>query len=152
MLLAGSWLTPLATERKRRAVSPTSFGATLQDLLGGPAPSGSLADADAQSDTEAAPVATSSKPAPGGPILSMAPHLRKAAQATKLSAKASRLATEARKEREERARVKDVIAGWGAPGCPPGEGPPGQAGIKWEEEGGATGREKRLRKVAQRGG
>lgn len=105
-------------------------------------------EGDAAAPEASAAAAPPGKAAPGGPILALAPHLRKAAQSNKLSAKAARLVTEARLAREERARVKDVIAGWGPPGMPPGA----EGDEKWETGGGSAGHERRLRKVAQRGG
>lgn len=70
---------------------------------------------------------------------------------------------EARKKREERSRVTDVIQGWGAPGELPktleGDEKPvgGQDGRDdekiraWLDQGGVQGYEKKLRKAAQRG-
>lgn len=93
-------------------------------------------------------------------ILSLAPHVRRSAQSSRLNAKASRLAIEAKKKREERARVTDVIAGWGAPGQVPKteegnerarEDDESESVQEWLLQGGAQGYEKRLRKVAQRG-
>lgn len=78
-----------------------------------------------------------------------------------LNAKAARLALEARKKREDRAHVEDVIGGWGPPGRLPkteeGEekrpdDEPDDGARGWLSQGGAQGYEKRLRKVAQRGG
>jgi hypothetical protein len=76
-----------------------------------------------------------------------------------LNEKASRLAVEAKKKRLERARVKDVIGGWGAPGQlrKTAEGDDKEeveesAQIKeWQHQGGSQAYEKKLRKVAQRG-
>lgn len=117
-------------KRKRRAVSLDAFGETLEQLLG-----------------------TEPAPAPNE-ILSLAPRLRHTANASTLRAKAARLALEKRKEREERAHIKDVIGDWGPPGSlsyagyAPLSGPALDA---WTEQGGAKGYERRLRKTAQRG-
>jgi len=117
-------------KRKRRAVSLNAFGETLEQLLG-----------------------TESAPAPNE-ILSLAPRLRHTANASTLRAKAARLALEKRKEREERAHIKDVIGEWGPPGSLSyaGHAPlSGPALDAWTEQGGAKGYERRLRKTAQRG-
>ncbi|EPQ28716.1 uncharacterized protein PFL1_03520 [Pseudozyma flocculosa PF-1] len=165
-------------KRKRRATSPTSFGLALEGLLGAaPASSddedaaaqGADDDADDHEATDkpakkrkaAGPSASSSQPAA---ILSLAPHLRRSAQSVQLSARASRIAIEERRAREERARVKDVIGGWGPPGVLPAIELPGADGAavkkddddedkmgEWALQGGSAGYERRLRKVAQRG-
>jgi len=117
-------------KRKRRALSLNAFGETLEQLLG-----------------------TESAPAPNE-ILSLAPRLRHTANASTLRAKAARLALEKRKEREERAHIKDVIGEWGPPGSLSyaGHAPlSGPALDAWTEQGGAKGYERRLRKTAQRG-
>lgn len=97
----------------------------------------------------------------------MAPHLRRSAASTTLNARAARLALDQRKKREERAHVTDVIGGWGPPGSLPDEeseqirlnhldnekrGFLENDRKEWEKEGGTKGYEKKLRKVAQRGG
>lgn len=91
-------------------------------------------------------------------ILSLAPHVRRSAHSSRLNDKASRLAVEAKKKRAERARVTDVIGGWGAPGqvLKTDEGDEREAEEsehfkEWSLQGGAQAYEKRLRKVAQRG-
>lgn len=106
-------------------------------------------------------------------ILSLAPHIRRSAQSSRLNEKAARIALDARRKREDRAHVTDVIGGWGAPGEPPktaaGDEKPASATTtsvaletanggedelkirEWLQQGGAQGYEKRLRKAAQRG-
>jgi hypothetical protein len=93
-------------------------------------------------------------------ILSLAPHVRRSAQSSRLNEKASRLAVEAKKKRLERARVKDVIGGWGAPGqvLKTAEGDEMESEVEednkvkeWQLQGGSQAYEKKLRKVAQRG-
>lgn len=87
-------------------------------------------------------------------ILSMAPSIRRTANATTLRAKAARLALEQRREREERAHIKDVIGDWGAPGVHAAsmKNATSSAAIDaWLENGGTKGYERRLRKTAQRG-
>ncbi|CAD6888974.1 unnamed protein product [Tilletia controversa] len=133
-------------KRKRRATSPGAFGSTLQSLLGG-GPEADAADGQESGDepddddsvSAAGPPKKKNKgrqaPAPGSittattgtglgssrpsAILSLAPHLRRTLTHQKLNAKASRLATQQRKMREERAHVTDVIGGWGPPGVLP---------------------------------
>lgn len=143
-------LTLSVTERKRRATSPSTFGAALEGLLG--KTEGTSGESVPQQKGQST-------------ILSLAPHVRRSAQSSRLNAKASRLAIEAKKKREERARVKDVIGGWGAPGQLP-KTPDGEDRLdeedseseedseqvkEWLGQGGAQAYEKRLRKVAQRG-
>lgn len=122
-------------ERKRRAVSLDAFGETLEQLLG-------------KKDEVA--------PAQSNEILSLAPRLRRTANATTLRAKAARLALEKRKEREERAHIKDIIGDWGPPGLlsysETTQAPLSGAALDaWTEQGGTKGYERRLRKTAQRG-
>ncbi|PWN47920.1 hypothetical protein IE53DRAFT_389926 [Violaceomyces palustris] len=184
-------------KRKRRATSPTSFGMTLEGLLGistgssaqsKPSTSSSRPGSDSEGeegkggldDQEEEEETTVSKAkrrhidsisAPSGAsILSLAPHLRRSAQSQTLNARAARIALEQRRKREEKARVKDVIGGWGPPGVLPegsddedGEGsrksnkvgadedPTDVKMMDWINQGGSTGYERRLRKVAQRG-
>ncbi|KAN0063013.1 hypothetical protein ACQY0O_004176 [Thecaphora frezii] len=161
-------------KRKRRATSPTSFGLALEGLLGGAAASsddGGAGSADEDADEDEDAEANAAKPAKRqksasthqpAAILSLAPHLRRSAHSVQLSARASRIAIEERRAREERARVKDVIGGWGPPGVVPALDVAGADGVKkdedegealreWTLEGGSTGYERRLRKVAQRG-
>lgn len=137
-----------SSERKRRATSPSTFGVALQDLLGG--------GPGADDEPEGGHAGKSGQPA----ILSLAPHIRRGAQSSKLNAKAARLALAARKKREDRAHVKDIIGGWGAPGQVPKtrEGndksnslDEGDLLKSWLQEGGVQGYEKKLRKSAQRG-
>lgn len=119
-------------------MSPTAFGATLEGLLG----LGGEEDASLPA------------PAPTQPsILSLAPSVRRTANKTTLRAKAERLALEQRREREERAHVRDVIGGWGPPGRLPSQHTDAEAPetLEWLEQGGTKGYERRLRKVAQRG-
>ncbi|PWN38148.1 uncharacterized protein FA14DRAFT_159862 [Meira miltonrushii] len=157
-------------KRKRRATSPSSFGATLQGLLGNA--DEEEADEEEGSDGEAGPSKkTLSAPVPVGQpaILSLAPHIRRGAQSSRLNEKAARLALAAKRKREDRARVTDVIGGWGAPGELPktfeGDEKMGESSNEpmqsskeeqqklksWLDEGGVQGYEKRLRKSAQRG-
>lgn len=164
-------------ERKRRATSPTSFGATLQGLLGNVKEDETNVSDEGEeeaSNVKAGPSkekATRTSIAPLGQpaILSLAPHIRRGAQSSRLNDKAARLALAAKRKREDRARVTDVIGGWGAPGELPktyeGEEKLGgtissnelstkeeQQRLKgWLDEGGVQGYEKRLRKSAQRG-
>ena len=86
-------------------------------------------------------------------ILSLAPSVRRTANTTTLRAKAARMALEKKREREERAHVRDVIGDWLPPGVLPGQTIPEDSPqmIEWTEQGGAKGYERRLRKVAQRG-
>lgn len=128
-------------ERKRRATSPTTFGEALLDLLG-------------NEDEKKSQKGQST-------ILSLAPHIRRSAQSSRLNEKASRLAIEAKRKRADRARVIDVIGGWGPPGQPPKTADGSEKGElneeesddirEWRLQGGAQGYEKKLRKVAQRG-
>lgn len=104
-----------------------------------------------------------SKKSTANPILALAPHLRRSAQSTKLSAKAHRLLLSQRKRRLELTRVRDVIGSWGAPGQlldpETGDIVPTIGGARlsaaevaeWHTAGGTQGYEKKLRKVAQRG-
>ncbi|KAJ9476821.1 hypothetical protein PHBOTO_000471 [Pseudozyma hubeiensis] len=168
-------------KRKRRATSPTSFGSALEGLLG-VVPSASAVEAleaveeeaDADSDDEASQKKT--KKSRTGPstskaetqvpaILSLAPHLRRSAQSTTLSARAARIALEQKRRREERSHVKDVIGGWGPPGVLPSlEDEDGnvievfgnaqddaERLQEFASQGGTQSYERKLRKVAQRG-
>ena len=117
----------LLTERRRRAVSPTTFGDAMEQLLG-------------------------ATPSSGPAILSLAPRVRKSANASTLRAKAARIALLERRERQERAHVRDVIGEWGPPGVLPGNVPDEAVEQSFLEQGGTKGYERRLRKVAQRGG
>lgn len=167
-------------KRKRRATSPTSFGSTLEGLLG-IAPSTStgealktLAESGEEAEAESAdeaesrqkkPKKTTTTEAAVPAILSLAPHLRRSAQSTSLSARAARIALEQKRRREERSHVKDVIGGWGPPGVLPAlEDEDGNIietfptfadeAEKLQEfaaQGGSTTYERKLRKVAQRG-
>ncbi|TKY90597.1 hypothetical protein EX895_000595 [Sporisorium graminicola] len=161
-------------KRKRRATSPTSFGTALEGLLG-IAPSTSVDVLElAEEEDEASKkgkkkaktgASTSRSEASVPAILSLAPHLRRSAQSTTLSARAARIALEQKRRREERCHVKDVIGGWGAPGVlPPLEDEDGNAietyPVAQDEaerlqefasQGGTQTYERKLRKVAQRG-
>lgn len=168
-------------KRKRRATSPTSFGTALEGLLGiAPSTSADALDTldesaedqdapDAESGEDEAPQKKSKKtpraetqvPA----ILSLAPHLRRSAQSTTLSARAARIALEQKRRREERSHVKDVIGGWGPPGVLPAlEDEEGnvietlgnvdndaERLQEFATQGGTQSYERKLRKVAQRG-
>lgn len=136
---------------------------------------GNVDDEEAEedgSDGEAGPSKKAiSAPVPVGQpaILSLAPHIRRGAQSSRLNEKAARLALAAKRKREDRARVTDVIGGWGAPGELPktfeGDEKVGEMSSEpmqsskeeqqklksWLDEGGVQGYEKRLRKSAQRG-
>ncbi|KAJ1030305.1 hypothetical protein NDA16_001215 [Ustilago loliicola] len=173
-------------KRKRRATSPTSFGSTLEGLLGiDPSTSAEALetldeaaeaakededDNDAADDSELeSPVSKkknkSRQEVPA--ILSLAPHLRRSAQSTSLSARAARIALEQKRRREERSHAKDVIGGWGPPGVlPPLEDEDGniietypaisaeddaQKLQEFASQGGSQAYERKLRKVAQRG-
>lgn len=170
-------------KRKRRATSPTSFGSALEGLLG-IAPSTSadaleMLDEAAENDNDEEAAADESetrppvskkkkKPIQEVPaILSLAPHLRRSAQSTSLSARAARIALEQKRRREERSHVKDVIGGWGPPGVlPPLEDEDGniiktypaisaeddaEKLLEFAAQGGSQAYERKLRKVAQRG-
>lgn len=165
-------------KRKRRATSPTSFGSALEGLLGiAPTTSASALETLDEDDEQAAEIESeddtsktrkkpkTSKPEPSIPaILSLAPHLRRSAQSTTLSARAARIALEQKRRREERSHVKDVIGGWGAPGVLPAlEDEDGniietyyaendeERLQEFAEQGGSQVYERKLRKVAQRG-
>lgn len=149
-------------------MDPSAFGSALDDFLGmgDDEPSTEVAAGDVD-DGEAAPTepAPSRKRKAGGsgaggqaPIFALAPSVRSRISSSTLSAKAGRLATEERRTRMDRFRVRDVIGGWGKPG----ELPSDQAladGSDAEEDavdGGAGDfssklHERALRKVAQRG-
>lgn len=166
-------------KRKRRATSPTSFGTALEGLLG-IAPSTSAGDletvgedeeeADVASEEETSkkakkPKTTSTKSEASVPaILSLAPHLRRSAQSTTLSARAARIALEQKRRRQERSHIKDVIGGWGPPGVLPAlEDEDGnvietfyaendeERLEEFASQGGSQVYERKLRKVAQRG-
>ncbi|SPO20950.1 uncharacterized protein UTRI_00427 [Ustilago trichophora] len=167
-------------KRKRRATSPTSFGTALEGLLG-IAPSTSAdaletldesAEDEAESEVEEEKVSkkkpktvTTKSEAQIPAILSLAPHLRRSAQSTTLSARAARIALEQKRRREERCHVKDVIGGWGPPGVLPAledeDGNIIETPFAAEDEaeklqefasqGGSQTYERKLRKVAQRG-
>lgn len=151
-------------------MSPTSFGEALSAFLG---------DDEDQSTAEptpstSKPAADTSKPKPKAakhvasnqaPIFSLAPSIRSRISSTQLNAKASRIALDERRKREEQYRVKDLIGGWGKPGERPGQTEEGAAVLgedsdgeddashdAWFRDGGSKGYERRLRKVAQRGG
>lgn len=126
----------LTAERKRRAVSPGAFGEALEQLLG---------VGDTQRSEE--------QPEARDGILSLAPGIRKTANASTMRAKAARLMLEQRRQREERAHIKDVIGEWGPPGVQTSSGPVyTEAMDVWLQQGGTKGYERRLRKTAQRGG
>jgi hypothetical protein len=165
MILKGKMTDCCVLERKRRATSPSTFGAALEGLLGK-----TEEDDDDDNDEDDVEESVDKEAKSSAPqerksqstILSLAPHIRRSAQSSRLNEKASRLAVEAKKKREERARVKDVIGGWGAPGQLPktAEGEEKEENDSdddneqrkdWIMQGGAQGYEKRLRKVAQRG-
>lgn len=172
-------------KRKRRATSPTSFGSALEGLLGIPPSTSAEAmetleeeandeKGDAQSEDEisgsknkrakrAVSLTKAETKVPA--ILSLAPHLRRSAQSTTLSARAARIALEQRRRREERSHVKDVIGGWGPPGVLPAlEDEDGNVMEtmrnaeddverlqEFASQGGSQSYERKLRKVAQRG-
>lgn len=159
-------VSPL-TERKRRALDPSAFGSALDDFLGlgDDEPSTEVAAGDVD-DGEAAPTeaAPSRKRKAGGgsggqaPIFALAPSVRSRISSSTLSAKAGRLATEERRTRMDRFRVRDVIGGWGKPGALPSENAPADGSDAEEDavDGGAGDfssklHERALRKVAQRG-
>ncbi|PWZ02642.1 hypothetical protein BCV70DRAFT_214178 [Testicularia cyperi] len=166
-------------KRKRRATSPTSFGNALEGLLGitatgdldvvneeeaHAADEGEKDNLEVNRHTKRRTIAKSESQLPPA-ILSLAPHLRRSAQSTTLSARAARIALEQRRRREERCHVKDVIGGWGPPGVlPPLEDEDGniiettpsthgeaEKLQDWASQGGSQGYERKLRKVAQRG-
>lgn len=121
-------------------MSPTAFGEALEGLLG------------TATGTDAPTEARRAEPSSNA-ILSLAPRVRKSANATTLRARAGRIALQQRRELEERGHVKDVIGEWGPPGVlPTSRAPEESPGFhEWMEQGGAKGYERRLRKVAQRG-
>ncbi|EST09985.1 Protein of unknown function DUF1665 [Kalmanozyma brasiliensis GHG001] len=164
-------------KRKRRATSPTSFGSALEGLLG-IAPSASAdaletldedeeevdAEEEASKKAKKSKTASSKSEASVPAILSLAPHLRRSAQSTTLSARAARIALEQKRRREERSHIKDVIGGWGPPGVLPAlEDEDGniietfyaendeQRLEEFASQGGSQVYERKLRKVAQRG-
>lgn len=157
------------SKRKRRAVSPGTFGDALNAFLGDDdeeaglrAPEDPETIGTSSVDRPAAkkPKATTSLPANQAPIFSLAPSIRSRISSTQLSARAARVALEERKVREDRFRIKDLIGGWGRPGELPGVEERQVAGDDDDEErtddwmlqGGSKGYERKLRKVAQRGG
>ncbi|KAF8527882.1 Rrp15p-domain-containing protein [Hysterangium stoloniferum] len=79
-------------KRKRRATSPSRFGATLESLLETSAPDG-----------VAAP-------------LSLKPGIARRQKEEKLERGARKVLEGEKKEREEKGRVRDVIGGWGMEG------------------------------------
>lgn len=97
-----------------------------------------------------------------GPILALAPHIKRADAKASLASKAERQLVTERKRAFEVTHVKDVISSWGPPGqvvtydgdlVPALGGAPldDDALAAWDDQGGSGGYEKRLRKVAQRG-
>ncbi|KIJ45526.1 hypothetical protein M422DRAFT_166143 [Sphaerobolus stellatus SS14] len=79
-------------KRKRRATSPSRFGATLEELLDTKAPAG-----------VAAP-------------LSLKPGVSRRQKEEKLERGAQKILDVEKKEREEKSRIRDVIGGWGMEG------------------------------------
>lgn len=79
-------------KRKRRATSPSRFGAALESLL-----------ATTTTEGVAAP-------------LSLRPDVARREKEARLERGARKLLEGERKEREEKGRVKDVIGGWGVDG------------------------------------
>jgi hypothetical protein len=79
-------------KRKRRATSPSRFGAALESLLDTHAPDG--------------------VPAP----LSLKPGVARRQKEEKLERGARKVLEGEKKEREEKGRVRDVIGGWGVEG------------------------------------
>ncbi|PWN18443.1 hypothetical protein BCV69DRAFT_285072 [Microstroma glucosiphilum] len=164
-------------KRKRRAVSPTSFGQTLSAFLGDESDEGassslpsSAVPSTSQKTTSKTPTTQASvqgQSQPQAPIFSLAPSISSRISSTKLSEKAARVALEERRSREDQFRVRDLIGGWGRPGEKPGQSSAltarggqeaeesdaedGEKMNEWLREGGSKGFERRLRKVAQRG-
>lgn len=104
------------------------------------------------------------KPAPNapGPILALAPHIKRADAKASLVSRAERELIAERKKAYELTHVKDPISAWGPPGqivnydgdlVPALGAAPMDAVAQgaWDDQGGSGGYEKRLRKVAQRG-
>ncbi|PWN24481.1 hypothetical protein BDZ90DRAFT_235027 [Jaminaea rosea] len=161
-------------KRKRRALDSSAFGSALDDFLGlgDDETSGQAQDEDEES-APAAKIASSSTTKPvrkvdqqsrvsasgQAPIFSLAPSVRSRISSSTLSAKAGRVATEERRARMDRFRVRDVIGGWG----PPGVLPDGTSLAKARTAEGSDAEddavddfssklhERALRKVAQRG-
>lgn len=137
------YLTPDAAAEKRKA--PTTedvFANTLAGLLDDDV-TVSQPSKGAQPSTTDEPSAKKQKPAKTlkageNPILALSSRpLPRSSTAEALERKAKRALKAEEKERQDRARVKNVIEGWG----PTADGAPG--GQEWERG---------LRKVAQRGG
>lgn len=162
-------------------MSPTSFGQALSAFLGDESdgggassslPSSAIPSSSSKpaSSSAAAQSQTHIQAQTQAPIFSLAPSISSRISSTKLSEKAARVALEERRSREDQFRVRDLIGGWGRPGEKPGQGPAAGAGAavqgfgedsdaeeggemdEWLREGGSKGFERRLRKVAQRGG
>ncbi|CAO1635034.1 unnamed protein product [Sympodiomycopsis kandeliae] len=154
-------------KRKRRAISPTSFGEALSAFLGDDDDDGAQASAPKKehpTTREGKTKVTPKTAAHQAPIFSLAPSVRSRISSIQLNAKASRIALEERRRREEQYRVRDLIGGWGKPGERPGQTDEGLAVLgedsdggddashdAWFRDGGSKGYERRLRKVAQRG-
>lgn len=129
-------------EKRKEATTEDIFGNTLAGLLDDdvtvsqPSKPSNLAATEEPSAKRQKPTKTL-KPG-ANPILALSSRpLPPSSSAEALERKAKRALKAEEKERQDRARVKNVIEGWG----PTAEGAPG--GQEWERG---------LRKVAQRGG
>jgi hypothetical protein len=127
-MFVNNWLHNTCTEKRKLPTSADTFGATLTSLL-------SSASEPSLLPASKRPRTTTSK---SNPILSLSSKpLPPSSSKVALEAKARRIIKVEKQEREDRARVKDVIEGWSArEGVAAG-------GQEWERG---------LRKVAQRGG
>ena len=122
----------LISERKRRAIPPSSFGQALTALLETSTSKTAKPPAKQASDepgsVEPLPTLVQNTPDTAVLALKKTSLAKKRRAEEKSEAKAAKAQSSERKEREDRNRVTDVIGGWG------GES------------------ERALRKVAQRGG
>ncbi|WVQ83478.1 hypothetical protein IAT38_005619 [Cryptococcus sp. DSM 104549] len=131
-----------AAKRKRAPTTAEDFGATLTSLLADPLAKKSKKPKhpapDSPSITTAlvpAPIPSLTAPTTGPtPILALSQHKPPTKQSVSLEIKAKRALKAEKEEREDRARVKDMVEGWGGDGVVGGQE-----------------FEKGLRKTAQRG-
>ena len=140
--LVSMQLNPAPPEKRKAPTNEDTFGNTLAGLLDDDVTLSQPSKIAHTSEPEE-PSAKRQKPAKTlkageNPILALSsrPQPRSSAAET-LERKAKRALKAEEKERQDRARVKNVIEGWG----PTADGAPG--GLEWERG---------LRKVAQRGG
>ncbi|CED84812.1 Protein of unknown function DUF1665 [Phaffia rhodozyma] len=123
-------------KRKRRAASPSTFGNLLTTILDtDPVTSFTQPSSLRPSKPSSTTANVSASAVQSQNILSLAPSVRKTLSARKLESRAKRVLQNARVEKEDRGRIRDVLTGWG--GTENGVG-----GQDWERS---------LRKVAQKG-